>query len=55
MTVLELHQLLGAAVPEEGVDPDPWYGVVSTDRIRRELGYRPYYPTVWSARDAGAL
>jgi nucleoside-diphosphate-sugar epimerase len=34
---------------------DPWWGIVSTERARRELGYRPIYPTLWSARDAGAL
>ncbi|GHI07846.1 epimerase [Streptomyces cellostaticus] len=55
VTALELHQLLGADLPAEGVDADPWHGLVSTDRIRRELGYRPQYPTLRSARDAGAL
>jgi len=55
VTVLEIHQLLGAEPPADGPDPDPWYGLVSTDRIRRELGYRPRFPTLWSARDAGAL
>ena len=53
-----LHQLNGAAVPEEladRTDPDPWHGVVSTVRIRDELGFRPLYPSVWTARDAGAL
>jgi nucleoside-diphosphate-sugar epimerase len=56
VTALELHQLLGARLPDsEESDPDPWHGLLSTDRIRRELGYRPYYPTVWAARDAGAL
>ncbi|OXY89785.1 NAD-dependent epimerase/dehydratase family protein [Streptomyces diastatochromogenes] len=55
VTTLELRQLLGADLPGDGVDPDPWYCLVSTDRIRRELGYRPQYPTLWSARDAGAL
>ncbi|MGQ4416560.1 NAD-dependent epimerase/dehydratase family protein [Streptomyces sp. SAS_269] len=55
VTVLEIHQLLGAEPPADGPDPDPWYGLVSTDRIRRELGYCPRFPTLWSARDAGAL
>jgi dihydroflavonol-4-reductase len=55
---LELHRLLGVDLPEEAharTDDDPWHGIVSTDRVRRELGYRPLYPTVWAARDAGAL
>jgi hypothetical protein len=30
-------------------------GIMSTERIRRELGYRPLFPTAWSARDAGVL
>lgn len=58
VTAVELHQLNGAEVPAElyqRSDPDPWLGVMSTDRIRRELGYRPVYPSVYAARDAGAL
>jgi nucleoside-diphosphate-sugar epimerase len=53
-----LHALNGAALPEGMADrplPDPWEGVVSTLRIRDELGFRPIYPSVWTARDAGAL
>jgi nucleoside-diphosphate-sugar epimerase len=58
VTAVELYQLNGVEVPEElctRTDPDPFFGVMSTERIRRELGYRPIYPTVWAARDAGAL
>ncbi|WP_405737407.1 NAD(P)H-binding protein [Streptomyces sp. NBC_00028] len=58
VTAVELHQLNGAEVPEElytRTDPDPWLAITSTDRIRRELGYRPMYPSVYTARDAGAL
>ncbi|MGW2710816.1 NAD-dependent epimerase/dehydratase family protein [Streptomyces sp. NPDC001356] len=55
VTVLEIHQLLGAEPPADGPDSDPWYGIASTDRVRRELGYRPHFPTLWAARDAGAL
>ena len=58
ITAVELHQLNGAEVPaelHERTDPDPWLVIVSTDRIRRELGYRPLYPSVYAARDAGAL
>ncbi|WP_151481404.1 NAD-dependent epimerase/dehydratase family protein [Streptomyces albicerus] len=57
MTV-ELHWLNGLDVPEElqgREDADPWLGIVSTERIRRELGFRPLYPSVWTARDAGVL
>jgi nucleoside-diphosphate-sugar epimerase len=58
VTALELHELNGVEVPAElhdRTDPDPWLGITSTERIRRQLGFRPLYPSVWSARDAGAL
>ncbi|MFB7499521.1 NAD-dependent epimerase/dehydratase family protein [Streptomyces sp. NPDC056161] len=58
VTALDIHGILGVGLHEEAhtrTDPDPWYGVMSTDRIRRELGFRPLYPTLWTARDAGAL
>ncbi|MGW3644967.1 NAD-dependent epimerase/dehydratase family protein [Streptomyces sp. NPDC000878] len=58
VTAVELHQLNGVEIPAEAhhrTDPDPWFGIMSTERIRRDLGYRPLYPTVWAARDAGAL
>jgi nucleoside-diphosphate-sugar epimerase len=57
-TAIELHQISGVLVPDgmgERYDDNPWFGIVSTDRIRRELGFRPLYPSVWTARDAGAL
>lgn len=58
VTAVELHQLNGAEIPDElytRSDPDPWLAITSTERIRRELGYRPLYPSVYAARDAGAL
>lgn len=58
VTALELHRLNGVEVPADmhtRTDPDPWFGIMSTERIKRELGYRPLYPSVWAARDAGAL
>lgn len=58
VTAVELHQLNGVEIPAElytRTDPDPWFAIVSTERIRRELGYRPLYPSVYAARDAGAL
>ena len=43
--------------PEAGTRPldDPWAGIVDTCRIRTELGYRPLYPTLFTAQAAGAL
>ncbi|MFF4756888.1 epimerase [Streptomyces sp. NPDC002514] len=36
-------------------DPDPWFGIMTTQRSRRDLGFRPICPSAWAARDAGAL
>ncbi|MGW4027731.1 NAD-dependent epimerase/dehydratase family protein [Streptomyces sp. NPDC004838] len=58
VSAAELHRLNGVPLPEgasEREDPDPWHGMVSNARIRDELGFRPLYPSVWTARDAGAL
>ncbi|MFF3329683.1 NAD-dependent epimerase/dehydratase family protein [Streptomyces sp. NPDC002888] len=58
VTAVELHQLNGVDIPAElyeRTDPDPFFQMTSTDRIRRELGYRPLYPSVYAAREAGAL
>ncbi|MFJ4711799.1 NAD-dependent epimerase/dehydratase family protein [Streptomyces sp. NPDC088785] len=58
LTTVDILLFAGAEVPEAvyGKEAaDPWHGVLSTARIRHELGYRPLYPSVWAARDAGAL
>jgi nucleoside-diphosphate-sugar epimerase len=56
VTAVELHALNGVPFPDRPQgEPDLWHGIVDTTRIRRELGFRPYHPSVWSARDAGAL
>ncbi|MEU6542100.1 NAD(P)H-binding protein [Streptomyces sp. NPDC046859] len=58
VTTVELYGLNGLEVPAglyDNTDPDPWHNIVDTRRIRRELGFRPIYPSVWTARDAGAL
>ena len=64
VTTGDLYVLNGLPVPEDVLEDapgkrnehaDPWHGVVSTERIRRELGFRPLYPSVWVARDAGVL
>ncbi|MQY12521.1 hypothetical protein SRB5_26560 [Streptomyces sp. RB5] len=58
VTTWELYEVLGAGTPPTGSDEpvtDPWEGVASNRRARAELGYRPLYPTMWTARDAGAL
>ncbi|MFE3030541.1 NAD-dependent epimerase/dehydratase family protein [Streptomyces canus] len=58
VTAVEFYQLNGKEIPAElyeRTDPDPWLVITSTERIRRELGYRPVYPSVYAAREAGAL
>jgi nucleoside-diphosphate-sugar epimerase len=56
VTAVELHAVNGAPFPDSPTgQADPWHGIVDTTRIRQELGFRPYHPSVWSARDAGAL
>jgi nucleoside-diphosphate-sugar epimerase len=56
VTAVELHALNGVPFPDRPAGrPDLWHAIVDTTRIRRELGFRPWYPSVWSARDAGAL
>lgn len=58
VTAVELFGLNREQPPSgAGARPldDPWAGIVGTGRIRAELGFRPIYPSVWTARDAGAL
>ncbi|MCM2418234.1 NAD-dependent epimerase/dehydratase family protein [Streptomyces sp. RKAG293] len=58
VSAVELHQLNGVELPAGMAGrplDDPWEGVVSTARIRDELGFGPRYPSVWTAWDAGAL
>ncbi|CAM5676988.1 hypothetical protein SAVIM338S_07207 [Streptomyces avidinii] len=58
VTAVDLFQLNGMPVPAEAyekIDPDPWVSVMSTSRIRRELGYRPIFPSVRVALDMGAM
>jgi nucleoside-diphosphate-sugar epimerase len=61
MTAYEVYQLHGIRLPDQAesadrsAEPSPWLHTVSTARIRRELGFRPLYPTVTSAAEAGAL
>ena len=58
ITTLEVLRLNGEPVPPRAESReliDPWEGIVDTTRMRAELGVRPLYPSVYVARDAGAL
>jgi len=39
----------------ERVLEDPWEGIIDSSKIRRQLRFRPLYPSLYSARDSGAL
>jgi nucleoside-diphosphate-sugar epimerase len=58
VTALELLSLNGEPAADDAASralDDPWEGIADTSKIRRELGFRPIYPTVYTARDAGAF
>ncbi len=58
VTALELLALNNAEAEEGAADrplEDPWDGIVDTSKIRRQLGFRPIYPSVYTAKEAGAL
>jgi nucleoside-diphosphate-sugar epimerase len=58
VTALELFELNREPLPVDMSTrtlDDPWEGIVDTAKIRRELGFRPLYPSVYTARDAGSL
>jgi nucleoside-diphosphate-sugar epimerase len=58
VTAFDLYRLAGVPLPEGAADrqdPDPWNGVADNLPLREVLGWRPVHPSVWTARDAGAL
>ncbi|UED84963.1 NAD-dependent epimerase/dehydratase family protein [Streptomyces profundus] len=58
VSAVEVLELTGTPIPDGMADrplADAWDGIVSNRRIRDELGFRPLYPSLWTARDAGSL
>jgi|SRR5215218_7806278 nucleoside-diphosphate-sugar epimerase len=58
VSAYELLRLNGEPVPADASArplDDPWEGIVDTAKSRDLLGLRPIYPSVYAARDAGAL
>jgi nucleoside-diphosphate-sugar epimerase len=54
----ELMRLTGKQGELVAAEPglkNPWNGLVDTSKIRRELGFRPLVPSVYSALDLGIL
>ncbi len=58
VSAYDLHRLNGLPQPAGAAGrelTDPWDGHVDNALVRRELGWRPLHPSVWTALDAGAL
>lgn len=57
VTAAELLRLHGRPLDPAAADrplDDPWAGIVDTTRIRADLGFRPVFPTIYTAWSAGA-
>lgn len=55
LTISELRKFHNIPDTRDECLPDPWEMMASNLKIREQLGFRPIYPTFYSARDAGAL
>jgi len=55
LSISELRSLYGLPDTENGQVFDPWEMIVSNRKIREQLGFKPLYPTFYSAHDAGVL
>jgi len=55
VTISEPRHLYRLPDVTDGNISDPWEMIVSNRKIRTQLGFRPFYPTVYTAHDAGTL
>ncbi|MFF7994968.1 NAD-dependent epimerase/dehydratase family protein [Kitasatospora xanthocidica] len=57
LTAWDVHELNGRTHPGTSAQEpfDPWEGQMSTAAARRDLGWRPLYPSAWAAAEAGVL
>jgi dihydroflavonol-4-reductase len=58
VSLAEIYDYMGRELTPEMHErevTDPWFGIVNTAKARRVLGYRPLYPTLRQAVDAGAM
>ncbi len=53
--LFRLHNLAEETTDDNSAEYDVWASIVDTLKIRDELGYRPLYPTIYTARAAGVL
>ena len=57
-TLAEIYRYTGRDLTPEMTGrtvTEPWFGIVENTKARRVLGFRPLYPTMWQAVDAGAM
>lgn len=57
-TLAEIYRYMGRELPAEMAEravTEPWFGIVENTKARRVLGFRPLYPTMWQAVDAGVM
>lgn len=53
--ILRLARLPELPEGNSSLPYDPWDMIVDTSRARKELGFRPIYPSFCSAMEAGVL
>jgi len=53
--ILRMNNITPDPDAAQRVLDDPWKDIINSSKIRRMLGFRPIYPSVYSAMDAGAL
>jgi dihydroflavonol-4-reductase len=57
-TLAEIYRHMGRELTPEMAEravTEPWFGIVQNAKARRVLGFRPLYPTMWQAVDAGTM
>jgi len=57
-TLAEIYRYVGRELTPEMAEravTEPWFGIVENGKARRVLGWRPLYPTMWQAVDAGTM
>ncbi|MFD0631949.1 NAD-dependent epimerase/dehydratase family protein [Catenulispora yoronensis] len=58
VTLAEIYAFMGRELTPEMAAreiTDPWSGIVDNGKARRVLGFRPLYPTMRQAQDAGVM
>lgn len=55
LSMAELREMYALPAGPDTMVTDPWEMIVSNRKIRAALGYSPFYPTFYSAYDAGML